>query len=230
MTGRNQKPERGRSSWQVVALIALGLVSGFLLYRHFERLEQQIISLQRQVEEAVEDVGRSSEQSRAALERATQAEQNAQQAALGKVQAEQVSATAAEEAARARQETDLATREARVAREEVDRIRERRELEIERMRDALSKIVETERTALGLVMSLGSDSIRFDFDKALIRPEDRELLSRIGGVLLASYGFRIHVYGHTDDIGTAQYNQDLSERRARAVPWRADCRPRRTPP
>ncbi|MBI4460982.1 MAG: OmpA family protein [Acidobacteria bacterium] len=85
------------------------------------------------------------------------------------------------------------------------------------MRSALSRIAETERTALGLVMSLGSDSVRFDFDKAVIRPENRELLSRIAGVLLASYGFRIHVYGHTDDIGTELYNQELSERRAQAV-------------
>ena len=221
MTDWKQKSERGRTSWQLPALVAFGLVLagfvGFLVYQHFENLEGRINSLQGQVQEALEGVGQASERSQAALERSTQAEQNAQQAALGRVEAEQASAETAAEAAQARQEADLATQQAELAREEADRIRERREAEIERLQRALSRIVETERTALGLVMRLGSDSIRFDFDKAVIRPEDRDLLSRIAGVLLASYGFRIHVYGHTDDVGTEQYNQDLSERRAGAV-------------
>ncbi len=66
-------------------------------------------------------------------------------------------------------------------------------------------------------MNLGSDAIEFDFDKASLRPENRELLSRIAGVLLTSKGYRIQIYGHTDDVGTATYNQVLSERRAGAV-------------
>jgi len=66
-------------------------------------------------------------------------------------------------------------------------------------------------------MTLGSESVKFDFDKATLRPENRELLSRIAGVLLTAYGFRIQVFGHTDDVGSDEYNQGLSERRAQAV-------------
>jgi len=36
-------------------------------------------------------------------------------------------------------------------------------------------------------------------------------------VLLTSSGFRIQVFGHTDDVGTVEHNQGLSERRARSV-------------
>jgi outer membrane protein OmpA-like peptidoglycan-associated protein len=34
---------------------------------------------------------------------------------------------------------------------------------------------------------------------------------------MTSHDYTISVNGHTDDVGTAQYNQALSERRARAV-------------
>jgi OOP family OmpA-OmpF porin len=68
-----------------------------------------------------------------------------------------------------------------------------------------------------LVMSLGSDSMQFDFDKASLKPENRELLSKIVGILLTSKNYGIYVYGHTDNIGSAEYNLDLSKRRAQTV-------------
>ena len=69
----------------------------------------------------------------------------------------------------------------------------------------------------GVVINLSEDSFLFDFDNAELRPANRELLSRIAGVLLVSYGYKLYVYGHTDDQGAPAYNQRLSERRAYAV-------------
>jgi OOP family OmpA-OmpF porin len=66
-------------------------------------------------------------------------------------------------------------------------------------------------------MNLGSDTLKFDFDRATLRPENREILRKISGVLLTSAGYRVQIYGHTDDIGTTEYNQELSERRAATV-------------
>jgi outer membrane protein OmpA-like peptidoglycan-associated protein len=86
-----------------------------------------------------------------------------------------------------------------------------------RLEDALGDIVETRRTALGLVMNLGEEALKFDFDKAEIRPENRELLSRIAGILMTSKDYTLSVNGHTDDVGSHEYNQKLSERRAQAV-------------
>ena len=87
------------------------------------------------------------------------------------------------------------------------------------MQAALSKIVETRRTAIGIVLNLGSDRVEFEFDRAELRSEERELLARIAGVLLATadQGYAIQVFGHTDDVGTEEYNKSLSERRAGAV-------------
>ncbi|MCG6921791.1 MAG: OmpA family protein, partial [Acidobacteria bacterium] len=42
-------------------------------------------------------------------------------------------------------------------------------------------------------------------------------LSRIAGILLTSSDYTVSVNGHTDDVGTVEYNQKLSERRAEAV-------------
>jgi OOP family OmpA-OmpF porin len=59
----------------------------------------------------------------------------------------------------------------------------------------------------------------FDFDKAVLRPDgkaaiDREIISRLNNVQKLEL---VLVTGHTDRIGTQQYNQRLSERRADAV-------------
>lgn len=59
----------------------------------------------------------------------------------------------------------------------------------------------------------------FDFDKATLRPDaravlDSEVLAKLRGLATIRY---INVSGHTDRIGTPQYNQRLSEKRAEAV-------------
>ncbi len=174
------------------------------------RVEEQVSRLSRQVEESTQRVEAVGERSEAALIRASQAEENALHAARGREQAEQARAEYERIAESARQE-------ARQARAEADQVRREREAELDRMQKALSQIAETRRTALGLVMNLGEDTLKFDFDKAALRPENRELLSRVAGVLLASKGYRIDVYGHTDDIGTEEYNLRLSQRRAQSV-------------
>ena len=162
------------------------------------------------MEESTKRVEAVGERSEEALIRASQAEENALQAARGREQAER---------ARAEYEriAESAKQEAQQARAEADQVRQEREAELDRMQKALSQIAETRRTALGLVMNLGEDTLRFDFDKATLRLENRELLSRIAGVLLTSKGYRIDVFGHTDDIGTDDYNLKLSQRRAQSV-------------
>jgi OOP family OmpA-OmpF porin len=59
----------------------------------------------------------------------------------------------------------------------------------------------------------------FDFDKAVLKPEGKAELRKLGeyikgkGVQVVD----IDVIGHTDSIGTDEYNQNLSEERANAV-------------
>ena len=151
------------------------------------------------------------------MERAVAAEAAARAAAEGRQLAEAQTATAREEADAARQEATNARETTARAQEEADRIRKKAEAEVNRLEAALGQIAETRRTALGLVMNLGGDHLKFEFDKAELRPEDRELLSRIAGILMTSHDYTISVNGHTDDVGSDAYNQKLSERRAEAV-------------
>ncbi len=61
--------------------------------------------------------------------------------------------------------------------------------------------------------------IRFDFDSANLSASAREVLDQLGAALksdeLQSFAFLVE--GHTDSSGSDDYNQQLSERRARAV-------------
>ena len=200
----------------IVLLAALGL-GGYEVMRRNQALEAQVARL-------AEESRQANPQARQALDRAVAAEGSARAAAEGRLVAEEKTAGAMQEADTARQEADVARQEATSAKEtaakaqaEADRIRQQAEKEMRRLEDALSQVAETRRTALGVVMNLGSDYLKFEFDRAELRPEDRELLSRIAGILLTSQDYTVSVNGHTDDVGTDDYNKRLSERRAQVV-------------
>jgi OOP family OmpA-OmpF porin len=58
----------------------------------------------------------------------------------------------------------------------------------------------------------------FDFDKAELKPEGKAELEKLAGKLQGLNKVElINITGHTDSIGSADYNQQLSERRAAAV-------------
>jgi outer membrane protein OmpA-like peptidoglycan-associated protein len=217
---------KGLLALVVLLLVGLGLL-GYLAYTLWERTA----ALDRQIALLREEAERSAALSRQGTERAIAAETAARAAAEGRQQAEEKSATdreaagaAQQEAGAARLEAGAARQEAAAAREtaaraeaEADRIRKKAEADTKRLEAALGQVAETRQTALGLVMNLGGDYLKFEFDKADLRPEDRERLSRIAGILLTAPDYTVSVNGHTDDVGSDAYNRKLSERRAQAV-------------
>jgi outer membrane protein OmpA-like peptidoglycan-associated protein len=48
-------------------------------------------------------------------------------------------------------------------------------------------------------------------------PAARERLAKVSGIVLAYPSLHLAVEGHTDSVGTDEYNQNLSEQRAAAV-------------
>jgi len=60
-------------------------------------------------------------------------------------------------------------------------------------------------------------AVNFDFDKATLRPDAMPVLDEAVRILKAEPNTSIVVVGHTDSIGTEQYNMKLSERRANTV-------------
>jgi outer membrane protein OmpA-like peptidoglycan-associated protein len=210
-----RRPARS-ALWIALAAVVLLALAGLVLSRLIQ-LESRVDEVAARMDEAVRQVERVADNSEAARRRAEQAEEHAREAAQAKLQAETAREAAERQADEAREDASYYQAEAEQAREEVERTRREREEELNRLHRALSRLVETRRTAMGLLMNLGSDAIQFDFDKAEIRPANRELLARIAGILLTSADFRIDILGHTDDVGSSEYNQELSERRARAV-------------
>ena len=61
------------------------------------------------------------------------------------------------------------------------------------------------------------DNIYFDFDKATLRNESAPQLNKVVQFLKDNRKIRIQLDGHTCSIGQADYNQKLSEDRAKAV-------------
>ncbi|MBD3348597.1 MAG: OmpA family protein [Candidatus Eisenbacteria bacterium] len=85
--------------------------------------------------------------------------------------------------------------------------------------DALSqmegKFARIRRDARGTIVSLAD--ILFDFDKATLRRNVEFNLVKIAAILNQFEEMNILIEGHTDSIGTEEYNLDLSRRRAEAV-------------
>jgi outer membrane protein OmpA-like peptidoglycan-associated protein/tetratricopeptide (TPR) repeat protein len=60
-------------------------------------------------------------------------------------------------------------------------------------------------------------NIFFDFGKATLKPESSSELERLKKLLKEESSIKIEISGHTDNKGSAEYNQKLSENRAKAV-------------
>ena len=61
------------------------------------------------------------------------------------------------------------------------------------------------------------DDVHFDFDRSEIRPDGIVILSDAVTKLTANPDIRVTIEGHTDGIGTAEYNIALGQRRATVV-------------
>jgi outer membrane protein OmpA-like peptidoglycan-associated protein len=61
------------------------------------------------------------------------------------------------------------------------------------------------------------NNIFFDFDKATLRKESTAELERLQKLMVETPALRLEISGHTDNVGQAAYNKDLSQRRAKAV-------------
>jgi outer membrane protein OmpA-like peptidoglycan-associated protein len=203
---------RGSAVWIAILLLLLGGL-GFFAYRQWQRtvvLEQQLAS-------ATAAAQQSAVAAHQAAQKASAAEYSARAAAEGRQVAEGQATEARQQAETAQQEKAVAVQTAEQAKAEAERVRKRAEADVSRLEAALGQIAETRRTQLGLVMNLGSDHLKFAFDKAELGASDRELLSRVAGILATAHEYTISVNGHTDDVGSDTYNKKLSERRARSV-------------
>ncbi len=211
-----RRPEGRSQVWGWLLLVLLAVLV-FFFVRALRQVRIEVAQLSRQTEEMNQRLSEVEQRSHAEAQQAAQAAQSAQAAAHQRDLADAARAQSQSEAQQAQQQAATARQQASAAEQKAEQYRQQRERELAHLKDVLSHIADTRRTVNGLVVTLGSNSIRFDFDKSDIKPPYREILSRIAGVLMSVQGYAISVYGYTDDVGTAEYNLKLSERRAQAV-------------
>jgi outer membrane protein OmpA-like peptidoglycan-associated protein len=151
-----------------------------------------------------------------------EAQKAAEEAARQKAEAEKAKAEAlaqqqvlAAETEKARQ----AAAESDKLREQSDKLREQAEKEKQEMRarllQQLNSVLATRDTARGLIANMSD--VLFKSGSFELLPGARERLAKVSGIVLAYQGLRLAVEGHTDSIGTDEYNRRLSEQRADAV-------------
>jgi outer membrane protein OmpA-like peptidoglycan-associated protein len=71
------------------------------------------------------------------------------------------------------------------------------------------------KTDRGVVVTLGD--VLFDTGKATLKPGAYSTIDRLATVLKEDTTRKVLIEGHTDNVGSDEYNQELSERRAQAV-------------
>jgi outer membrane protein OmpA-like peptidoglycan-associated protein len=78
-----------------------------------------------------------------------------------------------------------------------------------------NRVLPTTDTPRGLVVDMGD--VLFDTGQSDLRPQGREALAKLSGIVLNYPSLRLKIEGHTDNAGSAEFNQALSEHRASAV-------------
>lgn len=187
------------------------------------RLDSERRAAENRVTDAQSDARQSRSESdsyRASLAR-TESELAAARMTLRDARTETDQAKAREDVARleaefARADARKSKAEAEQAGQESDQAKQALAEARNSLYDSVSVVLETRRETRGLIVNLSD--IQFDFNQATLKPGAREKLSKLSGILMAYSGtFRLDIEGHTDSIGTEDYNLRLSQSRADAV-------------
>jgi outer membrane protein OmpA-like peptidoglycan-associated protein len=163
-----------------------------------------------------EEARAQAEQAKAEAERMKQeAQAAAQEAARQKDEAEKAKAEAVAQQQVLAAETD----KARAAAAQSENLRQQAEKEKSELRarllQQLNSILATRDSARGLIANMSD--VLFRSGSYELLPGARERLAKVSGIVLAYPSLHLSVEGHTDSVGSDQYNQDLSEHRAESV-------------
>ncbi len=83
------------------------------------------------------------------------------------------------------------------------------------LRDQLNAVLATRDSARGLIVNMSD--VLFSIGKYDLKPPIREKLAKVAGIVASHPDLKLAVEGHTDNVGSDEYNQTLSEKRAGAV-------------
>ncbi len=163
--------------------------------------EQQALASQQQAAAAQQQAVQSQLQ-------AAQAQADADRAAAARAQAEAQKAQADAAAATAQAQAAEAQRQAQDAQNSVAAIRAK-------LLAQLNAVLQTTETPRGLMVNL--NDVLFDTGKYTLKQNTQISLAQVATILNLYQGLKVQVEGYTDNTGSDQLNQTLSENRSRAV-------------
>jgi outer membrane protein OmpA-like peptidoglycan-associated protein len=186
--------------------------------RRVEAERQQALETERRARAEAERAAAEANAARTRALAEADALRNEQQRAAAQAAADRERAVAeqarlaAERERGAADQARSAAEQSRLAAEKAQR--EKQELRI-LLVEQLNKVLETRDTARGLIVNMSD--VLFDTGKFTLKPLAREKLAKISGIVIAHPGLKLEVEGHTDNVGTDELNQKLSEQRADSV-------------
>ena len=163
------------------------------------------------------------EEARAAAEQAKAEAEKMKQEALAAAEEAQAAKAAAEKAqaeAVAQQQVLAAEADkAKALAAQSENLRQQAEKEKQELRgrllQQLNSVLATRDSARGLIANMSD--VLFRSGSVELLPAARERLAKVSGIVLAYPSLHVSIEGHTDSVGSDEYNQDLSERRAQSV-------------
>jgi outer membrane protein OmpA-like peptidoglycan-associated protein len=185
--------------------------------------DARVLTLRRKEQEREEAARKAAADAQAKAEAdAAASKQNEQDAqaraaedARRRAEAEAAQAAALAQQQQAQAQADAARQAEQLAQKQTQEAIAQKEQMRARLLAQLNQVLQTRDTARGLIVSM--PDVLFDFNKYTLKPEARERLAKISGIVLAYPDLKLAVEGYTDSIGTDDYNQTLSEKRADGV-------------
>ena len=161
----------------------------------------------------------AAENSRLAAEQASRDKAAAEAARASAMAQQQAAMAAANQASRDKVQAEAARAAAQADADKARKAAEQAESEKADLRAKLlaqlNTILQTRDSARGLIVNMSD--VLFDTGSYTLKPGAREKLAKISGIVLAHPGLTLQIEGHTDSVGSDEYNQQLSDRRAGSV-------------
>jgi len=211
--------KQGRTPIGTVARAATQTAEDARILTLQKKEEERVAAEKRAMQEAQE---KAEADAKAAAEAEAKAKAQAEEDARQRAQAEadrQAAEKAQAEALAQQQQAQAEAEKARLAAEEAERqkqeaIRQKEEMRARLLRQ-LNQVLDTRDTDRGLVVSM--PDVLFDPGQYTLKSAARERLARISGIVLAYPDLKLQIEGYTDSIGSDEFNQRLSEKRAATV-------------
>src|SRR5713101_5988922 len=180
---------------------------------------QEAEQARQQAETAKAEAQRMQQEAQKAAEEAARQKAEAEKASAAALAQQQAAQAAADQAAKDRAAAVAQRRAAEAETEKARQAAAQAEAEKAQLRaqllSQLNSILQTRDSARGLIVNMSD--VLFDTGSYTLKPGAREKLAKISGIVLAHPGLNLQIEGHTDSVGSDEFNQQLSERRADSV-------------